>query len=38
MLVGQFAHLKLYDFIMLMKKIKDLEMEIALLKEGKLIA
>jgi len=36
MLVGQFAHLKLYDFIMLMKKVKDLEAEVALLKEGKL--
>lgn len=34
--VGQFAHLKLYDFIMLMKKVKDLEAEVALLKEGKL--
>jgi hypothetical protein len=37
MLVGQFAHLKLYDFIMLIKKMKDLETEVALLKEGKII-
>lgn len=34
--VGQYAHLKLYDFIMMMKQIKDLQSEVILLKEGKL--
>lgn len=35
--VGQYAHVKLYDFVMMMKELKDLRSEVAMLKEGVLV-